>query len=222
MQCSAFSKSTGERCKGPAMRGSRVCRLHGGASPQARAAAARRLAEAEAKQAAAEVYVRHAGKAPDSPLEALKALAARFHAVEADLFAQIASKPDQMATLLPAWGASAAKYLDVLLGWSRIEPPPHQAGTIAELLGSPEALTFTLNLGGDRPGPSVPPPPALPPAVTSKEPDPLTAPFEPASDQGGDPSASVKERRAEADQAEAEVIASSPWRPIPGTDLEEA
>jgi len=34
-RCQATAKSTGERCKNPAMKGKRVCRIHGGKSPGA-------------------------------------------------------------------------------------------------------------------------------------------------------------------------------------------
>lgn len=40
-------RSNGEQCQGWAMRGQNVCRSHGGSSPQARAAAGRRIAAAE-------------------------------------------------------------------------------------------------------------------------------------------------------------------------------
>lgn len=43
-RCNAFSKSTGRRCKQPAIRGGAVCIVHGGSSPQAKAAAQLRIA----------------------------------------------------------------------------------------------------------------------------------------------------------------------------------
>ena len=46
VQCTARSKSTGQRCKKYAMMGGCVCRQHGGAAPQAKAAAMRRLQQA--------------------------------------------------------------------------------------------------------------------------------------------------------------------------------
>lgn len=45
-QCTARSKRTGKRCKAPSMLGGNVCRVHGGAAPQTRTKAQRRLAQA--------------------------------------------------------------------------------------------------------------------------------------------------------------------------------
>ena len=44
-RCTATSKTTGERCRQPAIRGGNVCRYHGGASPQVQRSARGRLAE---------------------------------------------------------------------------------------------------------------------------------------------------------------------------------
>ena len=46
MRCTARSKRTGERCRLPSMLGGNVCRSHGGAAPQTRAKAQRRLQQA--------------------------------------------------------------------------------------------------------------------------------------------------------------------------------
>src|SRR5690625_2412256 len=43
--CYVTAKNTGQPCRAIAMRGQRVCRIHGGSSPQAKAAAKRRLLE---------------------------------------------------------------------------------------------------------------------------------------------------------------------------------
>jgi hypothetical protein len=48
-QCSAHAR-TGEQCKRSAVLGAIVCRYHGGLAPQVRAAADRRLAEAEVRR----------------------------------------------------------------------------------------------------------------------------------------------------------------------------
>lgn len=49
-QCVAKSKRSGERCKGQAVTGALVCRMHGGAAPQVKQGAVRRLAIAEAQR----------------------------------------------------------------------------------------------------------------------------------------------------------------------------
>ncbi|WP_235020185.1 hypothetical protein [Ruania rhizosphaerae] len=50
-RCTARSKGSGEQCKRRPAIGQRVCAVHGGKSPQAKKAAARRIAEAEARAA---------------------------------------------------------------------------------------------------------------------------------------------------------------------------
>lgn len=49
-RCTATSKHTGQRCGAWAVGGTHVCRMHGGAAPQVRAAARRRLDEQKAEQ----------------------------------------------------------------------------------------------------------------------------------------------------------------------------
>lgn len=46
--CKAYARTTGRQCTNPPMTGQQVCRMHGGASKQARQAAEQRLAQAEA------------------------------------------------------------------------------------------------------------------------------------------------------------------------------
>lgn len=48
-QCRATSRRSGERCKRAAIRGGTVCAMHGGRAPSVKAAAARRLALADAE-----------------------------------------------------------------------------------------------------------------------------------------------------------------------------
>lgn len=50
-RCGARRKSDGTDCRAWAMRGQRVCKVHGGASPQARRAAARRVEAARQRRA---------------------------------------------------------------------------------------------------------------------------------------------------------------------------
>jgi len=45
-QCTAMAKSTGKRCRCPAIPGGTVCRFHGGAASQVKRKAAERLREA--------------------------------------------------------------------------------------------------------------------------------------------------------------------------------
>lgn len=49
-QCVAKAKGTGERCQRPPIAGATVCRVHGGAAPAVKVAAARRAKEAAAQQ----------------------------------------------------------------------------------------------------------------------------------------------------------------------------
>ena len=71
VQCTARSKTTGKRCGKAAMLGGNVCRAHGGAAPQTRAKAQRRL------QQAADVLVqRLLGLALDGDVPDTVALAA--------------------------------------------------------------------------------------------------------------------------------------------------
>lgn len=81
-RCAAMSKRSGERCKRAAIRGGRVCATHGGSSRQAKAAAARRLAESKAAESLAAMGVTPLG----DPLEAFRELAAEALALK-DFFA---------------------------------------------------------------------------------------------------------------------------------------
>lgn len=69
-RCSA-RRTNGEPCKNRPMRGQTVCRKHGGAAPQSKAAAVRRRLEVEARAVLAELDVEAVG----DPLEALLKLA---------------------------------------------------------------------------------------------------------------------------------------------------
>ncbi|GAA0897814.1 hypothetical protein [Pseudonocardia zijingensis] len=56
-QCKATAKSTGNRCTQPAVPGAEVCRFHGGAAPQVRAAAAQRVVEQQVRRLLADLEV---------------------------------------------------------------------------------------------------------------------------------------------------------------------
>lgn len=66
-RCTATASTTGERCLKAPMKGQLVCRKHGGAAPQAKAAAARRLAEDKAREAL-ETYGRPIDTTPTEAL----------------------------------------------------------------------------------------------------------------------------------------------------------
>jgi hypothetical protein len=73
VQCSAISKRSGKQCRGPAIDGATVCRLHGGSAPQVKKAAARRLATQTALQWATQ-ELESAGLPDRTPLEHLEAV----------------------------------------------------------------------------------------------------------------------------------------------------
>jgi hypothetical protein len=80
-RCRATARS-GQRCKRYAIPGGRVCVMHGGATPAVRAAARRRLAEAEATAVLESIWDPDAAPVTD-PIEALAALAGKAqHAVD--------------------------------------------------------------------------------------------------------------------------------------------
>lgn len=66
-QCSAISKHTKQRCTKWALKGGTVCRSHGGAAPQVRAAAQRNL-QAQAAQAAVVTFGLPVDIAPEEAL----------------------------------------------------------------------------------------------------------------------------------------------------------
>jgi len=80
-QCAATSKQTGQRCRLYATPGAFVCRFHGGNAPQVRAAAASRLATAEAEDVVRRL-LDDPGAAPvGDAVVALAALAGRMRHV---------------------------------------------------------------------------------------------------------------------------------------------
>ena len=88
-RCKATSKGTGQPCKLPPMRGQTVCRKHGGGAPQARAAAAQRLA-AQAIEKKASAVLAHEGLEPVAdPLRELGKLASSAQAFQDALGARL-------------------------------------------------------------------------------------------------------------------------------------
>ena len=80
-RCKARTKS-GPRCRSYAVEGMNVCRMHGGSSPQARAAAARRKADAQATVLLGLIWDPEAAPLSD-PVTALLSLAGKLqHAVD--------------------------------------------------------------------------------------------------------------------------------------------
>lgn len=77
-RCTA-RRTDGEPCGNRPLKGQTVCKFHGGAAPQAKAAAARRRVEADARQVLAELGVSPVG----DPLEALLKLAGQVLAWQA-------------------------------------------------------------------------------------------------------------------------------------------
>lgn len=73
-RCSARSKRSGERCRRAPIVGGTVCTMHGGAAPQVRAAARRRLQNQLARVACWELGLPGFGGQPDA-----EALAAARH-----------------------------------------------------------------------------------------------------------------------------------------------
>lgn len=81
-QCTATAKSTGDRCQKPPIRGGSVCGSHGGGAPAVRAAAAKRVQEAEAAALVGSIWNPDAAPVMN-PVEALQKLAGQLqHAAD--------------------------------------------------------------------------------------------------------------------------------------------
>jgi hypothetical protein len=90
-RCTARCKARDARCKNRPMRGGKVCRVHGGAAAQVRAAASRRL-KAEAVEAEVKNALAYESIDPvTNPLEALSLLAAEAMAMKEALAARVNS-----------------------------------------------------------------------------------------------------------------------------------
>jgi hypothetical protein len=105
-RCSA-TNAAGVRCAKAAMLGGTVCRSHGGAAPQVRAAAERRLAEQQAAASIADVVV-----APiENPLEALAQVAEEALAFQRHAAAKVA----ELTSLEDVAPATRVEYLRPLV-----------------------------------------------------------------------------------------------------------
>lgn len=102
-QCTATSKTTGQRCGHWAMRGTNVCRHHGGSAPQVRAKAKQRQAQAEADALVTMLWNVDAAPVKDN-VEAMQLLAGRLqHAVDV-LGNRLNTEPSLDGATPIAWG----------------------------------------------------------------------------------------------------------------------
>lgn len=116
-QCTATAKATGKRCEKLVVGGG-VCRSHGGASPNARAAREARIVQMRARaygdvteRTPAEALLA-AGTSLDASLQALEQLAGRGEAPDATLLREIRSAADasgRMAKLIQDAGLDARR-----------------------------------------------------------------------------------------------------------------
>lgn len=97
-RCKARANRTGEQCRLAPMRGQAVCGKHGGRAPQAKRAAARRLAEAAAAKSLAQFGVETIG----DPAAELLAVAEESRALSKWLGGYVAELQDSPAAADPA------------------------------------------------------------------------------------------------------------------------
>lgn len=90
-RCKAKSKRTGQQCGNFRLPGQEICRMHGGSSPLARAAAERRLAAQQITKAAEAVLAHEGITAIEDPLEELGKLASASTAMMNALGARVNS-----------------------------------------------------------------------------------------------------------------------------------
>lgn len=88
-QCTATSRQTGERCKAWVVKGTTVCRHHGGSAPQVRAKAAERERVRKIEEHAAKVLAYEGVTAVEDPLDELGKLANSAMALQDALGARV-------------------------------------------------------------------------------------------------------------------------------------
>lgn len=125
-QCRATAKATGKQCQKPAMSGGLVCRSHGGGAPQTRAAAAVRVAEADALATMANMTITPV----DDPLFELSKLAGEALAWRDLLRARVAELTslgyqgptgEQIRAAVALYGASMDRLERVLVSIGRLK-----------------------------------------------------------------------------------------------------
>jgi hypothetical protein len=124
-RCVATSRS-GTRCRNWAIRGGSVCRFHGGAAPQVRAAAKRRLAEAASRKKLHEFEIEEV----EDPVEAYAQLASEAvapknllagHVASLDaMFAADAEFGEQAKAELAAYERAMDRAGKLLADWIRL------------------------------------------------------------------------------------------------------
>lgn len=117
MLCKA-TRSDGQPCRKLAIRGGEVCATHGGSTQHIKRAASRRLAEAQAQDAARRQLVRR--HAPQDPEEEARELVALAKAQVAELSARLAAHPEEQALLSPALGSWVKLTGDLNAQWARL------------------------------------------------------------------------------------------------------
>lgn len=92
-RCKARARSTGNQCRQLALDGLEVCHYHGGASPQARTALSKRLADVELAEVVDGIDVRNVGPLHDPAFELRLALAQQV-AMKDELLDRLAVTPE--------------------------------------------------------------------------------------------------------------------------------
>ena len=116
-RCTAHVRS-GARCRAYAVEGMTVCRMHGGSAPQARRAAERRRAEAQATALLELVWDPSAAPVPD-PVSALQRLAGRLEHAANVLGARVDTTSLDGPTGL-AWARVVRELRQALEGMERL------------------------------------------------------------------------------------------------------